>query len=96
MNCQESARTYARNLGTCIERNLQRSASYKKRSVLFNGIVCRDRLMTIEQGSKIRSTYIAFAHKEKKRLEGLVETLSQEIDVKEKEVERLRGMKVIL
>ena len=52
--------------------------------------------MTIEQGSKIRSTYIAFAHKEKKRLEGLVETLSQEIDVKEKEVERLRGMRVIL
>jgi hypothetical protein len=96
MNCQESARTYARNLGSRIERNLRRTASYKKRSVLFNGIACRDALTTMEQGSKIRSTYIAFAHKERKRLEGVVETLSQEIDVKEKEVERLRGMTVIL
>ncbi|KXN92860.1 Glucosidase 2 subunit beta [Leucoagaricus sp. SymC.cos] len=43
-------------------------------------------------GSKIRSTYIAFAHKEKKRLEERVESLEKEIQAKEKEVERLRDI----
>ncbi|KAJ7690291.1 glucosidase II beta subunit-like protein-domain-containing protein, partial [Mycena metata] len=42
--------------------------------------------------AKIRSTYIAFAHKEKKRLEALVESSSQEILVREKEVARLRDI----
>ncbi|KAL0949194.1 hypothetical protein HGRIS_009272 [Hohenbuehelia grisea] len=37
-------------------------------------------------GSKIRSTYIAFAHKEQKRLEALVESNKHEIVVREKEV----------
>ncbi|KAL0058582.1 hypothetical protein AAF712_010460 [Marasmius tenuissimus] len=43
-------------------------------------------------GSKIRSTYIAFAQKEKKRLETLVETTGQEIIVREKEVARLQDI----
>ncbi|KAF8991254.1 hypothetical protein BDZ89DRAFT_1192522 [Hymenopellis radicata] len=37
-------------------------------------------------GAKIRSTYVAFAEKEKKRLEGVIQTSSQEITVREKEV----------
>ncbi|OAX39255.1 hypothetical protein K503DRAFT_739832 [Rhizopogon vinicolor AM-OR11-026] len=43
-------------------------------------------------GSKIRSTYIAYAHKEKKRLEVLVIDLVKEIEVREKEVEKLRDI----
>ncbi|KAJ7047793.1 glucosidase II beta subunit-like-domain-containing protein [Mycena alexandri] len=43
-------------------------------------------------GAKIRSTYIAFAHKEKKRLEALVESSGQEIIIREKEVARLRDI----
>ncbi|KAL0575900.1 hypothetical protein V5O48_006073 [Marasmius crinis-equi] len=43
-------------------------------------------------GSKIRSTYITFAQKEKKRLEALVESTAQEIVVREKEVARLRDI----
>jgi len=44
------------------------------------------------QGAKIRSTYITFAHKEKKRLGERVGGLEKEIQAKEKEVERLKGM----
>ncbi|KAG6861374.1 hypothetical protein C0995_000780 [Termitomyces sp. Mi166 len=44
------------------------------------------------QGSKIRSTYIQFAHKEKKRLESVVESLTKDIEVKEKEVARLKDI----
>ncbi|KIK65747.1 hypothetical protein GYMLUDRAFT_158799 [Collybiopsis luxurians FD-317 M1] len=43
-------------------------------------------------GSKIRSTYIAFAHKEKKRLEGVIEASAAEIATQEKEVARLRDI----
>ncbi|TFK74377.1 hypothetical protein BDN72DRAFT_812753 [Pluteus cervinus] len=43
-------------------------------------------------GSKIRTTYIAFAQKEKKRLEALIESTTQEIEVKEKEVSRLKDI----
>ncbi|KAF8211567.1 glucosidase II beta subunit-like-domain-containing protein [Mycena galopus ATCC 62051] len=43
-------------------------------------------------GAKIRSSYIAFAHKEKARLEALVESSAAEIAVREKEVERLRDI----
>lgn len=43
-------------------------------------------------GSKIRASYIAFAHKEKKHLEGGLADLEQEIATREKEVERLRGI----
>ena len=44
------------------------------------------------QGSKIRSTYIAFAQKEKARLGAQILSLTEEIKVKEKEVERIRSM----
>ncbi|KAF7301624.1 hypothetical protein MIND_00727900 [Mycena indigotica] len=43
-------------------------------------------------GAKIRASYITFAHKEKKRLEALIETSSQEIVAREKEVARLRDI----
>ncbi|KAG1902835.1 glucosidase II beta subunit-like-domain-containing protein [Suillus fuscotomentosus] len=43
-------------------------------------------------GSKIRSSYIAYAHKEKKRLETLIADLVKEIETREKEVERLRDI----
>ncbi|TRM68562.1 glucosidase II beta subunit-like-domain-containing protein [Schizophyllum amplum] len=43
-------------------------------------------------GSKIRSSYITFAQKEKKRLEGLVQNLADEIALREKEVARLRDI----
>ncbi|KAH7931410.1 hypothetical protein BV22DRAFT_1077425 [Leucogyrophana mollusca] len=43
-------------------------------------------------GSKIRSTYIAFAHKEQKRLEARIIELAQEVATREKEVERLRDI----
>ncbi|KAL1741939.1 glucosidase II beta subunit-like-domain-containing protein [Schizophyllum fasciatum] len=43
-------------------------------------------------GSKIRSSYIAYAQKEKKRLEGVVQNLADEIAVREAEVERLRDI----
>lgn len=43
------------------------------------------------QGAKIRSSYIAFAHKESKRLATLVETTAREIVTQEKEVARLKG-----
>lgn len=42
-------------------------------------------------GSKIRSSYIAFANKEKKRLEDLVATSARNVVAKEKEVARLKG-----
>ena len=48
---------------------------------------------SIDQGSKIRSSYIAFAQKEKKRLEAEVAASIQEIVIREKEVARLRGQK---
>ncbi|KAJ4472044.1 glucosidase II beta subunit-like-domain-containing protein [Lentinula aciculospora] len=43
-------------------------------------------------GSKIRSTYIAYAHKEKKRLEGVIEASATEIAIRENEVIRLRDI----
>ncbi|EKM82097.1 hypothetical protein AGABI1DRAFT_35773 [Agaricus bisporus var. burnettii JB137-S8] len=46
---------------------------------------------TLLQGSKIRSTYIAFAHKEKKRLEERTAALEKEIQAKEIEVQQLKN-----
>ncbi|TDL29245.1 hypothetical protein BD410DRAFT_779584 [Rickenella mellea] len=43
-------------------------------------------------GSKIRSTYVNFAQKEKKRLEALVVSSSREVADKEKEVARLKDV----
>lgn len=48
-------------------------------------------LITVLQGSKIRATYIAFAHKEKNRIEKLIVDLEHEVASRELEVERLRG-----
>lgn len=44
------------------------------------------------QGSKIRSTYIAFAQKEKKRIADAIASGEKEILVKQEEVNRLRGV----
>ncbi|KAF8966482.1 glucosidase II beta subunit-like-domain-containing protein [Flammula alnicola] len=44
------------------------------------------------QGAKIRSTYIAFAHQEKKRLEAEALSLAEKIIIKEKEVQRLQDI----
>ncbi|THH04769.1 hypothetical protein EW146_g10088, partial [Bondarzewia mesenterica] len=43
-------------------------------------------------GSKIRSTYVAFAQKEKKRLEGEIKNVEKEIITGEKEVARLKDI----
>ncbi|KAG6853592.1 hypothetical protein C0991_002998 [Blastosporella zonata] len=43
-------------------------------------------------GSKIRSTYIQFAQKEKKRLEALIESSTKDIEIREKEVARLKDI----
>ncbi|TFK85069.1 endoplasmic reticulum protein [Polyporus arcularius HHB13444] len=43
-------------------------------------------------GSKIRSTYVAFAQKEKKRLEQEITQTEQEITTREKEVARLKDL----
>ncbi|KAH9007273.1 glucosidase II beta subunit-like-domain-containing protein [Lactarius hatsudake] len=43
-------------------------------------------------GSKIRSTYIAFAQKEKKRLEAEIESSEKEVMLQEKEVARLKDL----
>lgn len=42
-------------------------------------------------GAKVRSTYIAFAQKEKIRLEGVIDALTQQVELREKEVARLKG-----
>ncbi|KAF9004765.1 endoplasmic reticulum protein [Cyathus striatus] len=48
------------------------------------------KLRRTARGSKIRSTYIQFAHKEKARLEEQLKSLEKDIESKEKEVERLK------
>jgi protein kinase C substrate 80K-H len=45
-------------------------------------------------GAKIRSTYIVFAHKEKKRLEAEIVSLTREIADREREVSRLKGLQI--
>ncbi|EJD00926.1 endoplasmic reticulum protein [Fomitiporia mediterranea MF3/22] len=45
-----------------------------------------------KKGSKIRSSYISFANKEKKRLEDLVASTSREVVAQEKEVARLKDI----
>ncbi|GLB33238.1 putative low-density lipoprotein receptor domain class A [Lyophyllum shimeji] len=42
-------------------------------------------------GAKIRATYVQYAHREKQRLEALVESTAKKIEAQEKEVARLRG-----
>ena len=43
-------------------------------------------------GDKIRSTYVSFASKEKKRLEELVAKASRDVTIQEQEVARLKGL----
>lgn len=45
------------------------------------------------QGGKIRSTYVAFAQKEKIRLEESIASLKKEVEVKRAEADRTNGMK---
>ncbi|KAJ2929543.1 hypothetical protein H1R20_g7558, partial [Candolleomyces eurysporus] len=68
--------------GVCKDSCKEVGEAYRKK---------RDEELKIQRtGAKIRSTYIAFAHKEKKRLEELAVSLIKQIAVKEKEVEKLR------
>ncbi|KAJ8456395.1 hypothetical protein ONZ45_g18736 [Pleurotus djamor] len=70
--------------GVCPDRCKEIGEEYRKK---------RDEENKLRKtGSKIRSTYIAFAHKEKKRLEDLIQNNLQEIAAREKEVERLRDI----
>ncbi|KAF7313462.1 hypothetical protein HMN09_00502100 [Mycena chlorophos] len=70
--------------GVCPDRCQEIGAEFRKK---------RDAELKLRKtGSKIRSTYIAFAHKEKKRLEGVIDTSAQEIAAREKEVARLRDI----
>lgn len=45
------------------------------------------------QGGKIRSTYVAFAQKEKIRLEESISSLKKEVEVKRAEADRTNGTK---
>ncbi|EAU82449.1 endoplasmic reticulum protein [Coprinopsis cinerea okayama7 len=70
--------------GVCPNRCKEIGDAYRKE---------REALEKIQRtGAKIRSTYIAFAHKEKARLEASIERLDKEIKEKEKEVEKLRDV----
>lgn len=69
--------------GVCPNRCKEVGEAYRKK---------RDAELKIQKtGSKIRTTYIAFAHKEQKRLQEEARSLEKEIATKEKEVDRLRG-----
>jgi len=88
---QGSAVTGARRLERSTGKHATRNAKLEKQyvpSTCAYGSILTNR----SQGSKIRTTYIAFAQKEKKRLEALVLASEQEITVREKEVVRLKGI----
>jgi len=70
--------------GVCPNRCKEIGEEYRKR------VAAEKKLR--KTGSKIRSTYIAFAHKEKKRLEESVVSLEKDIAVQEKEVARLKDI----
>ncbi|KAF8529155.1 glucosidase II beta subunit-like-domain-containing protein [Hysterangium stoloniferum] len=70
--------------GVCPNRCKEIGEEYRKR-------VAAEKKVR-KTGSKIRSTYIAFAHKEKKRLEESVALLEKDIVVQEKEVARLKDI----
>ncbi|KAL4082116.1 glucosidase II beta subunit-like-domain-containing protein [Scleroderma yunnanense] len=72
--------------GVCPDRCKEAGEEYRKKR--------EAEIRLRKTGSKIRASYIAFAHKEKKRLEALVIDLEQEIAMREKEVERLRDIAV--
>ena len=89
-NVQAFVRIFANRLEMSIENSASKSKRPKRRSL--HSLSHYFRLILGKQGSKIRTTYIAFAQKEKARLEARSLSLAEEIKAKEKEVERLRGM----
>lgn len=88
---QMSVRRLARN----IVSGSRQTTSFAKRYVrtLLGRFIVDLYLL---QGSKIRSTYIAFAQKEKKRLEEEIASSAQEILTREKEVARLKGVPSVM
>lgn len=58
---------------------------------MFDWLLYHAPELTFPKGSKIRSTYVAFAQKEKKRLESDIANSEREIAAREKEVTRLKG-----
>jgi protein kinase C substrate 80K-H len=70
--------------GVCPNKCKEIGAEYRKK---------RDAELKIQrEGAKIRSTYIAYAHQEKKRLEAEVKALDEQIAEKEKDVQRLKDI----
>ncbi|KAF8626905.1 hypothetical protein AX15_004634 [Amanita polypyramis BW_CC] len=70
--------------GACPNTCKEAGEAYRKRR--------EAELKVQRQGSKVRSGYIAFALKEKTRLEGEIHGLKDEIEEQEKEVTRLRDV----
>ena len=89
-NVQAFVQIFASRLGMSIGNSANKSKRFKRR-LLISLLSCSTLIVSL-QGSKIRSTYITFAQKEKARLEARSLLLAEEIKVKEKEVERLRSM----
>jgi len=91
MNVPTSVVTAVRRSARHTEKHKTRIVNLEKRCVysLIQVSVCSQSSL---QGSKIRSTYIVFAQKEKKRLEALVQASTQEVAEREKEVARLKGI----
>ena len=89
-NVQVFVQIFASRSGISTGNSAKKSKRFKRRSL--NLLLNYFMLIVCQQGSKIRSTYIAFAQKEKGRLEALSLSLAEEIKVKEKEVERLKSM----
>ena len=71
-------------MGTCPNNCQSIGDAYRKQQAA--------ELKLRKTGAKIRSSYIAFAQKESKRLKDQVATLESQIAEKEKEVERLRDI----
>jgi len=71
--------------GICPDRCKEIGEEYAKRVAKEN--------QTRKTGAKIRSTYIAFAQKEKKRLEKEIANLDSEIAAQEKVAEKLKDVK---
>lgn len=87
-------------LGVCTNKCKEVGEAYRAKQAAERKIrktVCRENMTQLYsltmylQGSKIRSTYVAFAQKEKKRIEGEIVSLEAEISTREKEVDRLRS-----
>lgn len=71
----------------------KQEAERKLRKTVCYGIITAflDNLTGVVQGSKIRASYIAFAQKEKKRLEAAIIAGDEAIASQQREVDRLKG-----